>query len=54
MGLVHATIELYNAMDRALYRRKKINEAEVRKIEVTALVDSGAYMLVIPEKIRLQ
>ncbi len=54
MGLVHATIELCNAMDVALQRRKKISEEEVRKIKLSALVDSGAYMLVIPEKVRLQ
>ena len=54
MGLVHAEIELCNAMDMALWRRKKITETEIRKISVQSLVDSGAYMLVIPEKVRLQ
>ncbi len=54
MGLLHANIELCNAMDIALYRRKKIEETAIRKIQVDALVDSGAYMLVIPEKVRLQ
>jgi clan AA aspartic protease len=54
MGLVYAEIELYNAMDRALWRRKKIAEHEIRKIQVSALVDLGAYMMVIPERIRLQ
>ena len=54
MGIVHANIELSNAMDRALYRRDKISEQEIRKINVTALVDSGAYMMVIPDHVRLQ
>ena len=54
MGIVHAEIELSNAMDRALFRRNKLEEKEIRKINVTALVDSGAYMLVIPDKVRLQ
>lgn len=54
MGLVKVELKLYNAMDTALARREKIKESEVRKIEVTALVDSGAYMMVIPEKVRLQ
>jgi len=54
MGLVNAEIELCNAMDRALWRRQKIAEHEIRKIQVKALVDSGAYMMVIPEKVRLQ
>lgn len=54
MGLVHAELELCNAMDVALLRRQKIDSKEVRRIVVTALVDSGAYMMVIPEKVRLQ
>lgn len=54
MGLVHAELVLYNAMDVALWRRKKISETEIRKITVNALVDSEAYMMVIPEKVRLQ
>ncbi|TAE36646.1 MAG: retroviral-like aspartic protease [Runella slithyformis] len=54
MGLVHAEIELSNAMDKALQRRNKLNEEEVRKMNVTALVDSGAYMMVIPDSVRLQ
>lgn len=54
MGLVRTELELYNAMDVALLRRKRITEKEVRRITVTALVDSGAYMMVIPDKVRLQ
>lgn len=54
MGLVRTELELYNAMDVALHRRSKITKQDVRKITVTALVDSGAYMMVIPEKVRLQ
>jgi|JI10StandDraft_1071094.scaffolds.fasta_scaffold117295_4 clan AA aspartic protease len=54
MGIVHAEIQLSNAMDRALQRRNQLEEQDVRKINVTALVDSGAYMMVIPDKVRLQ
>jgi clan AA aspartic protease len=54
MGIVHADIELSNAMDRALLRRNQLTEQEVRKINVKALVDSGAYMMVVPDKVRLQ
>jgi clan AA aspartic protease len=54
MGLVYANIELFNAMDMALNRRNKIANTEVRKISVEALVDSGAYMMVIPDEVRLQ
>jgi clan AA aspartic protease len=50
MGLTHATIELLNGVDTALQRlgRKKT----ARKVEVKALVDSGAYMMAINEKVR--
>lgn len=54
MGIVHAEITLHNAMDMALFRRQKVTKTEIRSIEVSALVDSGAYMMVIPEKVRLQ
>lgn len=54
MGLVYAELTLFNAMDTALHRKQRISENEVRKMEVNALVDSGAYMLAIPEKVRLQ
>lgn len=54
MGLVKTKLQLFNAMDMALFRRSKISEKEIRQISVEALVDSGAYMMVIPDKIRLQ
>jgi clan AA aspartic protease len=54
MGLVYANIELFNAMDTALNRRNKIANTEIRKISVETLVDSGAYMMVIPDEVRLQ
>jgi clan AA aspartic protease len=54
MGLVHANIKLTNADDLALMRRKYISADEVRNIEVTAMVDSGAYMLAINERIKHQ
>ena len=54
MGLVYAEIELINAEDLGMARRGFIKTAEVRRIGVAALVDSGASMLVIPEAVRLQ
>lgn len=54
MGLVHAEIELINAGDLEVARRGIIKSEEVRRITVNALVDSGAYMMVIPEHVRLQ
>ena len=54
MGLVYAEIELINAGDLEAARRGFIKTTEVRRIVVSALVDSGASMLVIPEAVRLQ
>jgi clan AA aspartic protease len=54
MGLVHAQIILTNSDDIALMKRNFINKEEVRSIEITAMVDSGAYMLAINETIKEQ
>jgi clan AA aspartic protease len=52
MGLVYANIELVNAGDMEVARRGFIGSAEIRRVEVQALVDSGAYMLVINAAVR--
>jgi clan AA aspartic protease len=54
MGLVYADIELINTYDEALHHRGYIPQAEVRHLTVTALVDSGAYMLATNETVRRQ
>jgi clan AA aspartic protease len=54
MGLVYADIELISADDEALHRRGYLPQAEIRRINITALVDSGAYMLAINETVRRQ
>ena len=54
MGLVYAQIELINNDDLALERRNIIGEDEVRRLTVTALVDTGSYMLCINEEIQEQ
>lgn len=54
MGLVYADIEIINSDDEALHRRGFMKEHDIKKIAVTALVDSGAYMLAINETIRTQ
>ncbi|MBC8042718.1 MAG: clan AA aspartic protease [Rhizobacter sp.] len=54
MGWVHADIELINADDLSLERRGMMKPEEVRRLKVTALVNSGAYTLVVPESVRLQ
>lgn len=54
MDLIHIDLELINGADLVLARRGNLREDEVRKLNVTALVDSGAYMLAINENIRQQ
>lgn len=47
MGLVYAEIELINGGDLALVRRKLMGEDDVKRIRVSALVDTGSIMLCI-------
>jgi len=54
MGLVYADIELLSADDLALHRRGYLSEEEIKRVRVTAMVDTGAYMLVINDHIKQQ
>ncbi|MDQ3821504.1 MAG: clan AA aspartic protease [Acidobacteriota bacterium] len=54
MGLVYADLELISGDDLALHRRGFITEDQIKRMSVNALVDSGAYMLVINEHIKVQ
>lgn len=54
MGLVYAEIDLINGGDIYLNRKKLLDEKDVKKVRVNALVDSGAYMLSINETVRAQ
>ena len=54
MGLVYADITITNSLDEGLARRGDLAEEKVRKVNVRALVDSGAYMLCINENIKAQ
>lgn len=54
MGLVYAEIKLTNADDMALVKRKFLKKEEVRSLTVTAMVDSGAYMMAINQTIKAQ
>ena len=54
MGLTYADITLANGADTYLAKLGRMPKEEVRKMKVSALVDSGAYMLVINENIRTQ
>jgi clan AA aspartic protease len=54
MGLAYADIELINGDDLALFRRGFLAEDQIKHMKVSILVDTGAYMLVINERIREQ
>ncbi len=54
MGLVHANIELVSADDLALARRGYLEQDQIKRMNISALVDSSAYMLSINEEIKLQ
>ena len=51
MGLVYADIEMKNSFDVMLFENGNIKEAEIKKINVSAMVDSGATMLSISENV---
>lgn len=52
MGLVHAEIELINGEDLVLARRHVIGEDEVKRMNVTMLVDTGAINMCINEHVQ--
>jgi len=54
MGLVYAEIELVNSGDIYSARKGYIQPDAVKRLQVKALVDSGAYMLAINEHIKTQ
>ena len=52
MGLTYANIQLQNGGDAEDFRRGRIDEDEIRQIEVHALVDTGSVQLAINESLR--
>ena len=54
MGLIYADLELISAGDIELERKGYIKKSQIKKEKVTALVDSGAYMMCINEHIQNQ
>ena len=52
MGYVYAEIELTNEDDVALHRHGMLPENEIKRVACKALVDSGAWDLVINEEVR--
>ena len=54
MGYVYAEIELTNEDDVALHRHGMLPENEIKRVTCKALVDSGAWDLVINEEVQQQ
>ncbi|MCP4589302.1 MAG: retroviral-like aspartic protease [bacterium] len=54
MGSVYADITIANSVDEVLASQGDLPTDKVRRAEVRALVDSGAYMLCINQNLRLQ
>lgn len=54
MGLVYAQIELISGDDLALNRRGFLPAEQIKRLNVNALVDSGAYMLVVNQHVKEQ
>src|SRR5689334_12985797 len=54
MGNVYAEIQLTNEDDLAFYRRGWAAENELRRVTTRALVDSGAYDLIINKEVQQQ
>jgi clan AA aspartic protease len=52
MGYVYAEIQLTNEDDLAFNRRGALPESEVRRVTIRALVDSGAYDLILNQEIQ--
>ena len=48
MGAVRVTVKLTNTADLALVRRNLLQPGEVRSVEATALIDTGAVSFVLP------
>ena len=54
MGLVFADITLINSDDIALSKHGFLDKAKIRKMQLTAMADSGAVMLCINQNIKHQ
>lgn len=52
--MVHADIELLSGSDLIAFREGRLPEAEVRRVSVDAVVDTGVFMLSMPDAIRQQ
>ncbi len=54
MGSVYAEVELISADDLALVRKNQLDKDDVKRMRITMLADSGAYMMAINDTIQQQ
>jgi clan AA aspartic protease len=54
MGVIYAEIELINSVDLTMASRNLIGTEEVKRMQLSMLVDTGAYMMAINETIQSQ
>ena len=54
MGLIYADIELINAIDLGLAKRHEIGDEEVKRMQVSMLVDTGSVYMCINETVQEQ
>jgi clan AA aspartic protease len=52
MGHIHASIELINAHDKELTKKGTMDKDDIRRIRVSALVDTGSIYMAINENIQ--
>ncbi len=51
MGEIKIKVELENFADRFIFLDKKIEEEEIRRYQMEAIVDTGAVMLMLPQDV---
>lgn len=51
MGITYAEIELVRVADQVLVQEGYLAQDQIRRVQVTALVDSGSSMLVVPRSL---
>lgn len=51
MGEIKVKVNLENDGDVFMYKEKKIKKQEIRKVEIDALVDTGAVMVLLPQDV---
>ena len=51
MGEIKVKVHLENDGDVFMYKEKKIKKQEIRRVEIEALVDTGAVMMLLPQDV---